>query len=294
MNQIDRQALYKLAEDEQITNMAMVTYLSAVAIAKYNEELCCPEITRFTVYGLYKAMSDKMNWINKSSVELAVKDLVDMGYFEIRCGLLTINHTGLGHIHDDFFKGDGYVNLRLFLFKEVFFKLPLRCKKLVLLLMARVGNDKDKSVKFNFKSKKDSDTFAYYCRILKVNRLAHIKQAVRTLSKLFYTKELAHNTFEFKFNEVGELLLKAEKSFFKFTQKQLDKVKSLFDRFNGQGFLFRKDQLEAVTDVVKNCGWELREKVVKELCKADRNDPGNQVENMYGYAKSLLVRLSVE
>ena len=117
MNKVDRQAVIDLVEDKRTTNLGITTYFSAIAMSKLDEETGYPVIDRYTTYKLYKNMQDKMDYINESSVRLAVHRLVEQGYFayldEDKTKLAILN-SGAGHIKsDDYFKSKGYIIIPL-------------------------------------------------------------------------------------------------------------------------------------------------------------------------------------
>lgn len=292
MNTVDRIALYELVEHERTTDLAMVVYLSAIAISKIDEDTGYPTIHNFTRYKLCKSMKDNMDWINESSVYLAFDRLVDMGFFhhDAENKELWIINSGNGHIKSDEFKNKGYLRLHHFFFSKVFYNLSLVAKKIALIVVSRLNGDVLDPEKLNFKSKKNPETFAYYKKILKVNRLAHIKAAIKELKAvgLFTISELEHNTVQFALNTISRALVVGTDKLFSFTQEQLKKTEKILKEVNKGVVSFSEQIIKEVCEAIKDCGMELGRKVCKELCKSDRSD----VRNFLGYTKSIVARLA--
>lgn len=291
MNKIDRQAIVELIESEQTTNLSIVTYISAIAMSKYDKETEYPCIENFTVYKLYKNMKDKMHYINKSSVEKAFKRLIELNFFDFIDDKLVILNSGSGHIKSDkYYKSKGYITLHHFFFNKVFFNLSLRAKKLALYFVSRLNNSVTKKEKVNFKSMKNTDTFDYWCKVLKVDRLAFIKSTLQELKGLFTISELEHNTIQFSLNTLTKAVLTGTDKLFNFTQEQLSKVKRLIDEVNDKNLDFKEKQVKEITEALKDNTMKFNKKVIKELCRNSRK----HIKNILGYTQNIATRLRAE
>ena len=217
MNKVDRQAVIDLVENKRTTNLGMTTYFSAIAMSKLDEETGYPVIDMYTTYKLYKNMKDKMDHINESSVALAVKRLIEQGFFDYldeEKTKLAILNSGSGHIKSDkYFKSKGYITLHHFFFSKKFFDLKLRSKKLALLVICRLNNCSVKTVKINFKSMKNPETFDYYCKVLKVKRLAFINYILEELKPLLNIVKLSNNTVQFSLNTISKAIITGADSY---------------------------------------------------------------------------------
>ena len=292
MNKVDRQAVIQLVEDKRITNIAIITYFSAIAMSKFDEEIGYPVIDRFTTYKLYKNMADKMSYINESSVRLAVHRLVEQGFFayldEEKTKLAIIN-SGSGHIKsDEHFKSKGYITLHHCLFSRTFFDISLRTKKLALLVMCRLNNCSVKPVNLNFKSMKNPESFEYYCKTLKINRLAHINYILDELKSLFHIVKLSNNTVQFSLNTVSKAILSGTDKLFRFTQVQLSKTEKMLKEVNKNNLNFKPQQVQEICEAICGYNMSLGRRVLKELCKCNRSG----VKNFLGYTQSILKRIS--
>lgn len=289
MNKIDRTAIIELANDSSITKVGYMVYFSALAVSRQNNETECPEIHNFKPYQLYKNMSDKMPFINKSSVESAIKLMIELGYFEIlENGTLVITNTGVGHnSSDEHFKSKGYVKLHHFIFSNVFYKLSIRAIRVVLMVLSRLNNSPVKREKFNFKSKKNPRTFKQWCKVLKVNRLAHIRYVIEELKAVFNIVELANNTFEFSLNTLSSAVFSKTEKLFRYTQEHLSKTKKMLLEANKKNIAFKPDQISQITEAICGYTMEVGRRVIRELCKTDRSN----VKNLLGYTKGIIARL---
>lgn len=292
MNKIDRQAIKDIIEDDKTTNLGIVTYLSAIGMSKFDKETGYPCIENFTIYKLYKNMKDKMQYINKSSVELAFKRLAEQDFFAyIEEDKLAILNSGAGHIKsDDYYKSSGYITLHHFFFNKIFFNLSLRAKKLALYFVSRLNNSVTKKEKVNFKSNKNKETFDYWCKILKVERLAFVKATVKELKGLFNIVELQHNTIQFSLNTLSKAILTKTDKLFNFTQNQLEKIEKLIEKANTKNLDFKEVQIKEICEALKDNTIRFNMIVVKEICKNSRK----HVKNMLGYAKNISKRLKLE
>lgn len=292
MNTIDRVALIELIEHKDITDLSIVTYLSTIAISKLDDETGYPTVRNFTKYKLYKAMKDKMDWINESSVYNAFDRLMDMGlvhHDKIKKELWILN-SGVGHIKGDAnFRNKGYITLHHFFFERIFYNLPLVEKKIAIIATLRLNGDVLDPENINFKSKKNPETFSYYKKVLKVNRLAHIRKAVRNLKKvgLFTISELENNTVQFALNTISKALVVGTDKLFSFTQEQLKRTTKMLKEASKGVVSFKEPHIKAICEVIKDYSMEFGRKVCKELCK---NDRGN-IRNLLGYTKSIVARL---
>lgn len=292
MNTVDRVALIELVEHQQTTRLAIDTYLSAIAIAKLDKETEYPTIYSFTPYKLYKSMKDNMDWINESSVYFALDRLIEMGlvhHDKVKKELWILN-SGTGHIEGDKYrKNKGYIKLHHFFFERIFYYLPLVEKKIALLAALRLNGDALDPENINFKSKKNPETFEYYKRVLKVNRLAHIKTAIRHLKEvgLFTISELENNTVQFALNTISKALVVGTDKLFSFTQDQLTKTTKMLKEANKGVVSFQEQHIKAVCEVIKDFSMEFGRKVCRELCK---NNRGN-IRNILGYTKGIVARL---
>lgn len=294
MNKVDRQAIKDIVEDKRTTNLGIITYFSAIAMSKLDDETGYPVIDRYTTYKLYKNMQDKMDHINESSVALAVKRLTEQGYFdyldEDKTKLAILN-SGAGHIKSDkYFKSQGYITLHHFLFSKKFFDMKLRTKKLALLVICRLNNCSVKTVKINFKSMKNPETFDYYCKVLKINRLAHINYIVDELKPLFHITKLSNNTVQFSLNTISKAIITGTDKLFNFTQVQLSKTEKMLKEVNKNNFNFKPKQVKEICEAICNYNMSLGRRVLKELCKCERTG----VKNFIGYTKSILDRIILE
>lgn len=292
MNTIDRQAIKDLIEDEQTTNMSIVTYLSAVAMSKLDNETGYPTIYNFTVYKLYKNMKDKMDWINESSISLAFERLISQGflaYLDEEKNILAILNSGSGHIpNDENYKSDGYIYLHHFFFNRIFYKLTLPAKKLALYFASRLDGDAAREpYPINFKSKKDPESFPKWCKTLKVNRLAHIKSIIKELKGLFNIIELKHNTIKITLNTISKACITGTDKLWNFTQDQVKKTEKILKEVNTKNFKFRYKDILEITEAIKENTMEFNRKVLKELCKNSRKD----VIRMIGYVGGISSRL---
>lgn len=292
MNTIDRIALRELIEHKDTTDLSIVTYLSAIGMSKLDTDTDYPTIPQFTPYKLYKSMKDNMDWINESSVYFAFYRLVEMGLFHYDKSNkeLWILNSGTGHLKsDENFSNKGYITLHHFFFQRIFYDLPLVEKKVALIAALRLSGDVLDPENINFKSKKNPETFEYYKRVLKVNRLAHIKKAIRHLKEvgIFTISELANNTVQFALNTISKALVTGTDKLFNFTQVQLKKTEKMLKESNKGIVAFKEQHIKAVCEVIKDYSMEFGRKVCKELCKTDR---GN-VRNLLGYTKSIVARL---
>lgn len=291
MNKIDRQALNELVEDTKITSLSIVTYISAIAMSKLDKATGYPTIDKFTIYKLYKNMKDKMNYIHESSVRGSVHRLIDLGYFayldDSKTKLIILN-SGSGHIKSDkYFKGKGYITLHYFFFNKIFFNLSLSAKKLALIIVCRLNNCSVKTVNLNFKSKKNPNTFNYYCKILKINRLAHIKYILEELKPLFSVVSLHNNTVKFSLNTISKTILTSADKLFNFTQAQLLKTEKLLKEVNKNNLNFKPNQVKEICEAICNYNMNINRKVLKELCKQSRG----KIKNFLGYTKGILNRV---
>lgn len=294
MNKVDRQAVIDLVEDSITTNIGITTYFSAIAMSKFDKKTGYPVIDRYTTYKLYKNMKDKMDYINESSVRLAVNRLVEQGYFayldEEKTKLAILN-SGAGHIKsDEHFKSKGYITLHHFFFSRKFFDLTLRAKKLALIVICRLNNCSVKTVKINFKSVKNSETFEYYCKVLKINRLAHINYILDELKPLLHIVKLSNNTVQFSLNTISKAIITGTDKLFNFTQVQLSKTEKMLKEVNKNNLNFKPKQVREICEAISSYNMSLGRRVLKELCKTDRSD----VKNFVGYTKSILERISLE
>lgn len=291
MNKVDRQALEDLVENPRSTRVSIVTYLSIIAVSKLDKETEYPTIRKFNIFQLYKNMKDKMHYINESSVRLAIERLIDQGfiaYLDEEKTILVVLNSGAGHMPSEgYFKSRGYITLHHLFFDKAFFKLRLRTMKIAIIVLSRLNNCADKSVKLNFKSKKNPESFPYYCRILKVNRLAHIRYAIEELKPLFHIVELDHNTVEFKLNTISKPTFPRTSKLFKFTKDQLSRVEVLIKESNKYNLDFKVNQVEEICAAICSYPILIKMRTIKELCKNSRND----VRNIFGYTKSIAERL---
>lgn len=226
MNKVYKQSLTDLIENEKTTDLSIITYLSAIAMSKLDRETGYPTIRSFTVYKLFKAMRDNMDWINESSVYLSFDRLVDIGFFYYNKDTkkLLIMSSGSGHIKNhEHFKNKGYIRLHHFFFNRIFYRLSLVAKKIALIVVIRINSDSLDPENINFKSDKKPEIFEYYKRVLKINRLAHIKNAVHHIKEvgLFNISELEDNTIQFTFNTVSGALVVGTDKLVDFTLEQL-------------------------------------------------------------------------
>lgn len=291
MYKIDRQAIIQLIKHQYTTSLGIVTYMSAVGISKLNKTTGYPTIEKFTIYKLYKNMKDKMYWINESSVNIAVKRLIEQGFLafidEDKTTLVILN-TGVGHIKsDEYFKSDGYITMHHFFFSKIFFDLPLPAKKLALLMVSRLNGDAINSQKINFKSKKNPETFTEFAKMLKINRLAHIKTILNELKCLFDIVELSNNTFTYGLNKISKALITGTDKLWNFTQEQVKKTEKILREVNTKGINFKDIHIKEITEAIKDNTMAFNRKVLKELCK---NNRGN-VKRMIGYVKGICNRL---
>lgn len=293
MNKIDRQALNDLVEDSNSTKVSIITYLSIIAISKLDKETGYPVIESFNIYKLYKNMKDKMHYINESSIRLAIDRLISQGFIdyldEEKTVLIVIN-SGSGHIKSDkYFKSKGYITLHHFFFNNKFFNLSLRAIKLALIVVARLNNCSVKTIKLNFKSRKNPESFSYYCKTLKVNRLAHIRYALEELKPLLHISELANNTVEFSLNTISKAVFTRTDKLFKFTQVQLAKTEKMLKEANKKNLDFKPNQVREICEAICGYNMNIGRKTLKELCKCSRTN----VKNIFGYTKSILHRLNI-
>lgn len=290
MNKVDRQAVMELVEDSEITSLCITTYFSAIAMSKLDKETGYPTIERYTTYKLYKNMKDKMYYINESSVRLAVGRLIDLGYFEYldkEKTKLVISNSGIGHIKsDDYYKSKGYITMHHCFFNKIFFDLSLRAQKLALIVMCRLNNSYTKEININFKSKKNPKSFEYFCKVLKVNRLAHIKYTIKELRTLFNIIELDNNTVRFSLNTISKAVISGTDKLFNFTQEQLSKTEKMIKEANKKNLSFQPKQVQEICEAVCGYNMSLGRKVIKELCKRSRAN----VENLLGYTQGILSR----
>lgn len=294
MNKVDRSAVMELVEDSKITSMCTTTYFSAIAMSKLDKETGYPMIKKYTTYKLYQNMKDKMKYINESSVRLSVDRLIELGYFsyidEAKTKLI-IPNSGVGHIKSDgIYKSSGYITLHHCFFNKVFFDLSLRAKKMALILVCRLNNCSVKEINMNFKSKKNPENFKYFCKTLKVNRLAHIKYAIEELKVLFNIVELDNNTFRFSLNTISKAIVSGADKLFNFTQAQLSKTEKMVKESNKKNLNFKPKHLQEICEAVAGYSMSLGRKVIKELCKHDRSD----VKNLLGYTQGILERFRTE
>lgn len=292
MNTIDRVALRELIEHKDTTDLSIVTYLSAVGMSKLDACTDYPTIRQFTPYKLYKSMKDNMDWINESSVYFAFDRLVKMGLFHYDKSSkeLWILNSGTGHMKsDENFSNKGYITLHHFFFQRIFYDLPLIEKKIALIAASRLNGDVLDPENINFKSKKNPETFEYYKRVLKVNRLAHIKNAIRHLKEvgLFTISELANNTVQFALNTISKALVTGTDKLFNFTQVQLKKTEKMLKETSNGTVSFKEPHIKAICEVIKDYSMEFGRKVCRELCKNDRG----HIRNLLGYTKSIVARL---
>ena len=294
MNKVDRQAITELVESRSTTSLGIITYLSAIAISKINKDTGYPTIENHTTYKLYKKMHDKMKYINESSVRLAVERLIEQGFFayldEDKTKLVILN-SGSGHIKSDrHFKSKGYITLHHFFFTESFFNLSLKAKKLCLIIICRLNNSSVKSVNINFKSLKNSDTFKYYCKILKVNRFAHIKYVINELKSLLHIVKLSNNTVRFSLNHLSKAIITGADKLFTFTQAQLIRTEKLITKNNIRNLNFKPKHVCDICEAICDCNIDLCKKTIKELCKYNRDN----VKNFLAYTKSIVTRLQMQ
>ena len=169
MNKVDRPAIIELSEHESTTNLSIITYLSVVGISKLDKETGYPTIEGYSTYCLYKYMNDNMKYIHQSSVRFAVKRLIEQGFLEYmdeEKTVLAVMNSGSGHMKsDEYFKSKGYITLHHFFFTKAFFDLPLKSKKLMLIIICRLNNSPSRSININFKSQKNPETYLYFCKI---------------------------------------------------------------------------------------------------------------------------------
>lgn len=294
MNKVDRQAITELVESESTTSLGMITYLSAIAISKYDKETGYPTIKKYTTYRLYKYMNDKMEYISESSVRLAVDRLIKQGFFAYMDEdetILAIVNSGSGHMKSDrYFKSKGYITLHHFFFTKKFFDLSLRAKKLVLIIINRLNNSSVKSVNLNFKSQKNPETFQYYCKILKVNRLAHINYALDELKPFLHIIKLKYNTVQFKLNTLSKAILTGADKLFNFTQAQLLRTEKMIEEANKENFTFKPKDICEICEAICSYNINIGRRAIKELCKFNRNN----VKNFLAYTKSIVDRLETE
>lgn len=294
MNKVDRQAVIDLVEDKATTNLGIITYFSAIAMSKLDEETGYPVIDRYTTYKLYKNMEDKMDYISESSVRLAVHRLIEQGYLDYldeEKTKLAILNSGSGHIRSDkYFKSKGYIALHHIFFSKKFFDLSLRSKKVSLLVICRLNNCAVKTVKINFKSIKNPETFEYYCETLKINRLAHINYILDELKPLFHIVRLSNNTVQFSLNTISKAILSGTDKLFNFTQMQLSKTEKMLKEVNKKNLNFKPKQVKEICEAICGYNMSLGRRVLKELCKCERTE----VKNFLGYTQSILKRLSFQ
>lgn len=294
MNKVDRQAIIDLIEHNSTTGLGIITYLSAIGISKLDKKTGYPTIQRYTAYKLYKYMNDKMKYINESSVRLAVNRLIEQGFFayldEDKTTLVILN-SGSGHIKSDlYFKSNGYITLHHFFFTETFFDLTLKSKKLALIIICRLNNCSVKTVNINFKSLKNPETFKYYCKILKVNRLAHIEYSLNELKSLLHIIKLKNNTVRFSLNSLSKAIITGTDKLFSFTQEQLAKTEKMIKEINKENLNFKPNQVCEICEAICNHNMDLGRKAIKELCKCSRSD----IKNFLGYTKAIIKRLQTQ
>lgn len=294
MNKVDRRAIMELVEDSGITSLCITTYFSAIAMSKLDKKTGYPTIKKYTTYKLYKNMKDKMYYINESSMRLAVDRLIDLGYFaylDKEKTELAILNSGNGHIKsDENYKSEGYITMHHCFFNKIFFDLSLRAKKLALIVMCRLNNSYIKEININFKSKKNPESFKYFCETLKVNRLAHIKYTINELKSLFHVVELANNTFRFSLNGISKAIISGTDKLFNFTQEQLSKTEKMIKEANKKNLSFKPKQIQEICEAVCGYNMSIGRKVIKELCKRKRIN----VKNLLGYTKGILARLNTK
>lgn len=292
MNMIDRPAVDDLVELDNVTNVTIVTYMSIIAMSKFNEVTEYPTIENFTTYKLSKHMIDKMYYMGKSAIRLAVDRLIEVGFIEYNeeDKTLIVLNSGIAHnpSEDLGYKSMGYITLHHFFFEKVFFDLTLSAKKLALIVCSRLNGEPTKSIKINFKSIKNPETFPKWKKTFKVTRLAHIKSIVEELKGLFTISILKHNTVAFRLNTLSRALVTGTDKFFKFTQKQQEQTEKIFEEENKNGFSFSLNDIKAVCEATCNYTMEVRRRTIKELCKNSRKN----VKNIFGYAKKLIARIS--
>lgn len=293
MNKVDRQAIMDLVEDKDTTNLGITTYFSAIAMSKLDEETGYPVINMYTTYKLCKNMQDKMDYISESSVRLAVKRLIKQGYFayldEEKTKLAILN-SGSGHIKsDEYFKSKGYITLHHLFFSKKFFDLRLCTKKLALIAMCRLNNCSVKTVNINFKSMKNPESFDYYCKTLKINRLAHINYILEELKPLLHIVKLSNNTVQFSLNTISKAVLSGTDKLFSFTQAQLSKTEKMLKEVNKKNLNFKPKQVKEICEAICGYNMSLGRRVLKELCKCNRSE----VKNFIGYTQSILQRISL-
>ena len=204
---------------------------------------------------------------------------------------LALLNSGVGHIKsDENFKAQGYIRMHHFFFSKMFFDLPLPCKKIALILASRFDGSATSSVKLNFKSKKNPEMFVYWKKILKVNRLAHIKTAINKLKVFFSAIELSNNTFEFNLNTLSLPLITGADKFFRFTQAQLKQTETIVKESVKEGVSFRQKDIQEICEATCGYNMYIRRRTIKELCKYNRS----HVKNLLGYTKSVMKRVMEE
>lgn len=294
MNKVDRSAVMELVEDSEITSLCITTYFSAIAMSKLDKETGYPTIERYTTYKLYKNMKDKMYYTNESSVRLAVDRLIALGYFDYldkEKTKLVILNSGIGHIKsNEYYKSKGYITMHHCFFNKVFFDLSLRAKKLALILTCRLNNSSIKEININFKSKKNPENFEYFCKVLKVNRLAHIRYTIKELKALFNIVELDNNTVRFSLNGISKAIISGTDKLFNFTQEQLKKTEKMLKEANKKNLSFKPKQVQEICEAVCGYNMSIGRKVIKELCKRSRT----KVKNLLGYTQGILSRFIAE
>lgn len=292
MNIIDRPALLELAKHDTITNLGIITYISILAISKLDEETGYPTIKKHTTYKLFKNMKDKMYFINESSVRLAIRRLIEQGfitYMDPEETEIAVLNSGAGHIRsEEHYKSSGYMTLHHLFFNKEFFDLSLPAKKIALIVLPRLDNSPTKHANLNFKSKKNPESFHKWCKILKVNRFAHMKYALNELKSVFNISELNHNTFRFSLNEISKPIVTGTDKLFNFTQVQLGKTEKMLTECNKKNLSFKPNQIKEICEAL--CGYNMNfgRKVIKELCKTNRDN----VKNFLGYTKSIIDKLN--
>lgn len=289
MNKVDRPAVMELSEDSLTTTMGIMVYFSAIAMSKLDEETGYPTIKNFTAYKLYKNMNDKMDYINQSSMRLGLKRILRQGMVDYNAqGDLLILNSGSGHIKsDENFKSKGYIDLHHFFFNKTFFDLSIGAKRMALILACRLNNNPSKNININFKCKGIDENFEYFSRILKVERLAHIKYFLEELKPFFNISKLKYNTYNFSLNTISKPIVTGTDKLFTFTQEQLEKTEKMVKEANKRNLNFKPKHIRQICEVVCNYNMSFGRKVIKELCKSSRDN----VKNFFGYTKAILVRL---